>query len=292
MALGDYLSGDQRNAYEALNNLFTGFGLGSLAPTIYDYITKGYSADTIGILLQDTPEYKQRFAGNEARKRAGLPVLSPAEYLSIESSYRQAMRQGGMPEGFYDSADDFNNLIGKDVSPSELKQRVDAANQASVFANPGTQRALQDLYGIDQSHIAAYFLDPERATPLLLKQVQAAQIGGEALKRGLEVDKNFLEYTVGAGTTQAQAAQAYAQIAQELPQYQQISHQYGEEFAQRQMEYGLLEPNTTGFSDLPDKFKEPPTATMERLASWNRARAQGAKGGAETGFARSSSGMV
>ncbi len=292
MALGDYLSGEQRNAFEALNNLFTGFGLGSLAPKIYEYIQNGYSADTIGILLQDTPEYKQRFAGNEERKRKGLPVLSPSEYLSVESSYRQIMRQGGMPEGFYDQPVDFNGFIGGDMSPSELKQRVDAANEASVLANPGAQRALKELYGIDQPHVAAYFLDPTRATPLLMKQMAAAQIGGEALKRGLSVDKDFLEMTVGAGVTQAQAAQAYAQIAQELPDYQRIAHQYGEEFTQRQMEYGLLEPNTTGFSDDPNRLKEPPTQNMERLASWNRARAQGARGGAEIGLARTSSGMV
>jgi len=292
MALGDYLSGEQRNAFEALNNLFSGFGLGSLAPKIYEYIQNGYSADTIGILLQDTPEYKQRFAGNEERKRKGLPVLSPSEYLSVESSYRQILRQGGMPEGFYDQPVDFNGFIAGDMSPSELKQRVDAANQASLFANPGTQKALRDIYGVDQPYIAAYFLDPERATPLLMKQVQVAQLGGEALKRGLDVDKNFLEYAVGAGVTQAQASQAYAQIAQELPQYQQIAHQFGEEYTQRQMEYGLLEPNTTGFKELPDRFTEPPTQTMERLASWNRARAQGSRGGAEAGLARTTSGMV
>lgn len=292
MALGDYLSGDQRNAYEALNNLFTGFGLGSLAPKIYDYITKGYSADTIGILLQDTPEYKQRFAGNEERKKRGLPVLSPSEYLSVESSYRQTMRQGGMPEGFYDQPTDFNGFIGKDVSPSELKQRVDAANQASNLANFATRESLQRLYGIDQSHVAAYFLDPERAAPILQKQLAAAQIGAEALKRGLDLSANLEDYAL-AGYTQSQAAQAYSQIAMELPDYQKIASQYGEQFTQNQMEHAIFETATTGLEGSGEQIKgENPAAKMERLASWNRARAQGARGGAEVGLARTSSGMI
>src|SRR5882757_3766747 len=82
------LKGTERDAYLAINSLFKNYGLESLAPKIYDYVKNGYSADTISVLLQDTKEYKDRFSANEARKKAGLPVLSPAEYLSAESSYR------------------------------------------------------------------------------------------------------------------------------------------------------------------------------------------------------------
>lgn len=292
MALQDSLSGDQRNAYEALNNLFSSYGLDSLAPKIFDFIQKGYSADTISILLQDTPEYKQRFAGNEDRKKAGLPVLSPAEYLSVESSYRQIMRQGGLPPGFYDQASDFNDFIGKDLSPSELKSRVDLATQASTLANPSYKEALNRIYGVDQAHLAAYFLDPERATPLLQKQAAAAQIGAEALKRGLDISSNVEDYAT-AGITAQQAAQAYGQIAMELPDYQKIASQYGQGFTQNEFEHSILENATTGLSGTGEQIKgENPASKMERLASWARANAQGARGGAQAGLAQSASGMV
>jgi hypothetical protein len=298
VALEDYLSGDQRNAYEALNQQFNEYGLGTLAPKIFDFIQKGYNADTISLLLQDTPEFKQRFAGNEDRRKAGLPVLSPAEYLSTESSYRQIMQQAGLPPGFYDQPSDFRNFIGKDVSPTEIKQRTDLAVQNSTLANSATKEALKRMYGIDENGIAAYFLDPERAAPLLQKQAAAAAIGGEALKRGLALSQNLEEYA-GAGVTASQAAQAYTQIATNLPAYQQIAHQYGSEFTQSQYEHALLEPGTTGLTGLqPGGGREQvtgvenPTAELERLASWNRANAQGQVGAGRGGIGRSASGQV
>src|SRR5213075_88659 len=96
------LKGSELDAYLAVNALFKSYGLESLAPKIFDYVKNGYSGDTISILLQDTKEYKARFAGNEARKKAGLPVLSPADYLATEASYKQIMQQAGLPSGFYD----------------------------------------------------------------------------------------------------------------------------------------------------------------------------------------------
>lgn len=71
------LTGADRDAYLAVNALFKTYGLQSLAGKIYDYVKNGYSSDTISIMLQDTDEYKTRFAGNQARIKAGLPVLSP-----------------------------------------------------------------------------------------------------------------------------------------------------------------------------------------------------------------------
>ncbi len=292
MALGDFLSGEQRNAFEALNSLFSGYGLDSLAPKIFDFIQKGYSADTISILLQDTPEYRQRFAGNEQRKKLGLPVLSPSEYLSVESSYRQIMRQGGMPAGFYDQPSDFNKFVGLDLSPTELKQRVDLANEASNLANPSYKRALEQMYGIDSSMIAAYFLDPDRAEPILRRQAAASQIGAEALKRGLQISGSLEDYAT-AGVTAAQAAQAYGQIADQLPDYQKIASQYGETATQFEMERALLESNTTGNpADVGGQMRETPQGKFERLASWNRARATGSRGAAQSGLARTTSGMV
>lgn len=294
MALQDYLSGDQRNAYEALNQQFSQYGLGTLGPKIFDFIQKGYSADTISLLLQDTPEYKQRFAGNEDRRKAGLPVLSPAEYLSVESSYRQIMRQSGLPNGFYDQPEDFRNFIAKDVSPTEIKQRVDLAVQNSTLAPPGTLDALQQLYGIDKEHVAAYFLDSERAAPLLQKQAAAAAIGGEAIKRGLAANKDFLEQAAMSGVSTTQAAAAYGQIATTLPEYQTIGHQYNINVNQSLMEQALLQPGTTvpGGGAGPGGGTSPASQQLESLASWNRARAQGQVGAGRSGLGRSASGQV
>jgi hypothetical protein len=55
---------------------------------------------------------KRRFAGNQQRRKLGLPVLSPREYLETEAAYRQVMESAGLPRGFYDSPDDFSSWIG------------------------------------------------------------------------------------------------------------------------------------------------------------------------------------
>lgn len=237
-ATGQYdklLSGDNRDAYLALTTLFQSYGLGSLASKIYDYVKNGYSSDTISILLQDTPEYKARFAGNVARQKAGLPVLSPADYLSTEDSYRQIMRQAGLPSGFYDNTSDFVNFIGSDVSPTELQSRVDLASQATAMANPAYKEALQQM-GLDSASITAYYLDPTKALPILQKQAATAAIGAEALQRGFNFDQQYAENLATEGVTQQQAAATYSQIGQQFNQLQTLGSIYGSAWTQRQAE--------------------------------------------------------
>lgn len=234
-AVQDNLTGPDRDAYVALTDLFKSYGLGSLAPKIYDYIKNGYSADTISILLQQTDEYKQRFAGNEARKAAGLPVLSPAEYLSTEASYRQIMESAGLPSGFYDQPSDFTTWIGKNVSPTEIQSRVDLATQATTLSNPSYRQALNQM-GISDNQLTAYFLDPTRALPTLQKSAATAAIGAEALQQGLTFDVNYAQQLATSGVSQSTAQQGYAQIADTLGKYQSLAQIYGGTYDQRTAE--------------------------------------------------------
>src|SRR5674476_661886 len=96
------LTGDNRDAYLAVTNLLKQYGLEALAPTVLGFVQQVYSQDTVTVLLQDTPAYKTRFAGNAARIKADLPALSPAEYLSVESQYRSVISAAGLPKSFYD----------------------------------------------------------------------------------------------------------------------------------------------------------------------------------------------
>ncbi len=233
--LGRNLAGEQRDAFTALSSLFNSYGLGSLAPKIYSYIKNGYSADTISILLQQTDEYKQRFAGNEARRKAGLPVLNPAEYLATETSYRQIMSSAGLPAGFYDKPSDFTVWIGKNVSPTEIQSRVDLATQATTLANPSYRKALNQM-GINDSQLTAYFLDPAKALPSLQKSAATATIGAEAIQQGLTFDKKYAERLATSGISQSEARQGYSNIAQTLGQYQALADIYGGEYTQRTAE--------------------------------------------------------
>lgn len=275
-ATGQYeklLQGAERDAFLAVSALFKTYGLESLAGKIFDYVKNGYSGDTISILLQDTPEYKARFAGNELRKKAGLPVLSPAEYLSTESSYRQIMQQAGLPGGFYDKPDDFSAWIGKDVSPSEIQSRVDLATQATTLANPAYRKALNQM-GISDSELTAYFLDQKRALPLLQKSAATAAVGAEALKQGLTFDTTYAEQLATSGITADQAQQGYSQVANELETMRALGNIYGTGWTQRESEESIFEG------------KAGATQKKGRLMSAERGAFGGASGGSRGGLSQ------
>ncbi|MFF6988359.1 hypothetical protein [Streptomyces sp. NPDC010273] len=239
------LSGDNRDAYLALKSLFGTYGLDSLAGKIFDYVKQGYGADTIGLLLQDTSEYKTRFAGNTARAKAGLAVLNPADYLATEASYRQILSSAGLPKGFYDNPADFQNWIAGDVSPTEIKDRVDLATAAVGQSNPEYRNALYQMYGINEADLTAYFLDRKNAEPILKKQAAAGAIGAAALRRGFAASALDLEGYATMGVTADQAEQAYSQIAQGFSSMLGIAGRYGDVWNQQKAEQEVFTPGAT-----------------------------------------------
>jgi hypothetical protein len=273
------LQGDNRDAYLALKSLFGQYGLGSLAGKIYDFVKQGYGADTIGLLLQDTKEYKTRFAANEARAKAGLPVLNPADYLSTESAYRQILSSAGLPKGFYDNPADFQNWIAGDVSPTEIKDRVDLATAATGQANPQYKQALYQMYGINESDLTAYFLDRKTAEPILKKQAAAGAIGAAALRRGFTADRLNLEGYATVGITADQAEQAYSQIADGFEGMLGIAGRYGTTWNQQQAEQEVFTPGaaaSVGAESAAEKGK--------RLRSQERAQFAGGQGSSVQGL--------
>lgn len=266
------LTGASRDAFVALNDLFISYGLGSLAPKIFSYIQNGYSADTISLLLQDTAEYKQRFAGNELRKKQGLAVLNPADYLATEASYRQILASAGLPKSFYDQTSDFTNWIGGDVSPTEIKGRVDLATAATTAADPFLKQQMAAFYGVDDAHLTAYFLDQTKALPLLQKQEAAAQFGAEAARRGLLSDKNSMMDYVNQGFSQSQASQGFQQVAEELPNLQALAARFGTTFGQAEEESTVFGTNANSLTK------------KKALGTQERAMFGGASGGAAAGL--------
>lgn len=228
-----------RNAYEYLSRLFEGWGLGSLAPKILEFVQQGYDADTIMLMLQDTDEYKDRFAGNEQRKAAGLAVLAPAEYLALERQYRQLLSTAGMPQGFYDDNSDFTSWIAGDVSPAEIQERVSLASSALYSSDSYYLQTLKS-YGLGDGDLVAYMLDTKKALPLLQKTVRAAQVGAEAARNSLGITQNRAEYFGDLGVTADQARQAYQTIGESLPTASKLGALYGEQYGQTDLEDELL----------------------------------------------------
>lgn len=233
------LSGSNRDAFVALETLFTSYGLGSLVNSIFNFVKQGYSQDTISLLLQQTPEYQQRFAGNAIRQKNGLAVLSPADYLATEASYYQVVKAAGLPANFYDSTADWVQWIGNDVSPSEVQSRVQMAQTATEQAPPDLVDALGQM-GVPKQSLVAYFLDDTKALPLLQTQFNAAQIGAAALRNNLVMDPGRATAMANMGISVDQANSAYQQIGETLPTLEELGKIYNQNYTQQTAENALL----------------------------------------------------
>jgi len=206
----------QQSAFDVVNDLLRMYGLEELTTFVGNFITQSDVVDPNVLMgeIRQQPAYQQRFAANEARRRAGLNVLSESQYLALENTYRQYMRNSGLPANFYDSPEDFQNLIASDVSPAEFAERVNQGYEAVRFADPQVISQMQELYGVSEGELAAYFLDPDRATPVLLQRAQAAQTAAGAAQAGMQLSVAEAEQLAQEGITQQQARAGAALIEQ------------------------------------------------------------------------------
>ena len=208
--------------YEDVVDFLREFGLEGLAPVLRAAIEDDptqfsgpFGQQAVFRTVRNTPEYRERFKGLEARQRAGLPPISEAQYIAIENDYRSVLRGNGMPQGFYDTQDDFARFIGNDIRGDELNARIQAGFRAVTEAEPGTKEELKRLYGVQDADLAAFFLDPARAQTEVIKKAEAARRATAAREQGFQIQAGTAEELVSRGVTQGQASQGFQAIAEQ-----------------------------------------------------------------------------
>jgi hypothetical protein len=196
---------------DAVRTMFEGFGLGSLYPTILDYARKGYNADSILVHLRQTPEYKARFPAMEALSKKGRSI-SEADYVGYEKQTAAIEQRYGLPNGML--MGHVTDLLTEEVSVAELNDRVTIAVADSIMAPQDLKDQIRDYYGIDpETAMAAYYLDPDVALPLLEKQSQAARIGVWSQRQGLNgVGVSTAEELQALGVSEAAAAEGFGTV--------------------------------------------------------------------------------
>lgn len=209
----------------ALTAKFTNYNLASLIPKIKELAISGVGEATIIAELAATEEYKTRFSANQDRIKKNLAVLSPAEYLAVEDGYRQTLRAYGLTQ--FDNDAYVKQFISNDISPTELSNRVVTAVQRVRNADPAIQTQLKEYYGIGDTDLVAYVLDPLQQFQKIERQVAAAEIGVAAGRQGLKAGVNVAEQLAAQGITQAEAQKGYATIADILPTAEKLSDIYG-----------------------------------------------------------------
>ena len=225
----------RQSAYDLLLQQFSQYGLASLVEPLKGLITSGINPSEFTIRLRETDAYKKRFAANQARIGKGLRALSEAEYIDLEDAYQDIMVRYGLPKTYFERGDmgiqqGFEKLIGGNVSPVELENRVSTAYNRVFNAAPDIQKALREFYPeIGNGDILAYVLDPENAVENIKRKVTAAEIGGAATLVGLGTARTRAEELQRFGVTGEQARQGFTTISEFLPQAQVLGERYAKQ---------------------------------------------------------------
>lgn len=244
----------QVDSIAAISALLSSYGIGDLSTAITDAVIKGYSSDTIQLIMQDPKgtdplavAFQARFPANKARLAAGKAVLSPAEYLAAERSYSQVLQSYGVAG--LATREKMNAFITNDISAAEVSDRVGLAVNRVRNADADTKAALALYYPmLNQTDIVGAVLDPAEGLPALQRKVQIAEIGGAALAQGLKtVDaagkltginiKMGEEALATLGVTKEQARAGFQQVAEVTPRGEFLSSiSTGEDYNQLQAE--------------------------------------------------------
>jgi hypothetical protein len=248
------------NAIAAIAALLSSYGIGDLSSAITEAVQKGYTSDTIQLIMQDPNSkdplavaFQKRFPANKTRLTAGKSVLSAAEYLAAERSYTQVLQSYGVST--LATRDRMNSFIANDISAAEVSDRVGLAVDRVKNADPFTKAALAEYYPmLTQGDIVAAVLDPAEGLPSLKRKVNIAEIGGAAAVQGLktglgsmsETSKQFENVTTGAlgaealasfGITQEEARKGYQTVASIAPRSEFLSSiSTGEDYTRLQAE--------------------------------------------------------
>jgi hypothetical protein len=229
------INGEMQDAYQLLFDEFSALGLGALVADGKDLLMKATSIAAMPDALRSTKAYMTRFSANDARIKAGLRAISPAEYLKLEDQYQEVMRNYGLPASYYTPGqygkqEGFEKLIANDVSNTELEDRISTAQKRVINANPEVTTALKQFYpDITNGDILAYTLDPKNAIENIKRKVTAAEIGGAALtQKGLTTSLARAEELQKYGVDKAAATAGYSAIGDGLQRGSELASIYGE----------------------------------------------------------------
>jgi hypothetical protein len=233
----------QVDSIAAIKALLSSYGIGELGDAVTNAVIKGYSADTIDLIMQDPNSndplavaFQTRFSANKARAAAGKSVLSPGAYLALERQYTETMRSFGVAG--LAKQETLSSFISNDVSPTEVADRVGLAVTRIQNADPETKKALAQYYPmLSQTDIVTSFLDPKEGLPALQRKVTMAEIGGAGLVQGMNVAQSTAADLADYGVTKDEARKGYATVAELTPRADFLSQiSQGENYGQTEAE--------------------------------------------------------
>jgi len=268
----------QVDSIAAIKALLSSYGIGDLSDAITNAVVKGYTNDTIQLIMQDPNSkdplavaFQMRFPANKVRAAAGKSVLSPAEYLRAERSYTEVLKSYGVSN--LASKEKLSQFISNDISATEVSDRVGIAINRVQNADADTKKALAEYYPmLNQADIIGAVLDPAEGLPALQRKVQIAEIGGAALAQGIKTAAGKTNILMGAetlanlGVTQAKAREGFQQVAEVTPRGSFLTS-----ISASDEKYGQLQAEQEAFQGLASAKRARQALTAEEQARFGGA---------------------
>ena len=277
------LENARREAREGASTFLRGildqYGLGSLSGQVESLVNQwGTNVNVIAERLRQTEPYKQRFKGMLTLQQRGIPdIRNEAEYLNLETQYRQAFRESGLRDylgtpGTQAEYDAIGRLVGDfSLSVNEVRDRITDAQRVVAETPQEVRDSLQRFYNVDPSTLTAYVLDPQRTTGEIQRRANAAIVGGYATRAGLDfgagVSERIGEFLGGERDITG---------TQIEPQLSQIAGIQRSTARLAQLEQGNLTAEETALSTL--QLDEEAQRKVRGLQSRERARFGGTSG--------------
>lgn len=239
----------RQSAFDFIRTQAQNLGIGeSVADRIIDFVAqKGFSQEAINLAIQDTPEFKSRFAGIELYKQnfasdiaAGKKAVqpSPAEYVAYEKKVQDVLNRFGLSD--LANQQTYAELIGNDVSAVEVTDRITDVYDRIQNADDVLKTQLRTFFPKYQDSDFARALltgkTPDDMANQLKKRLTTAEISSEAVRAGLSVEAQRAEQLQAMGVSRIAARAGYSKIAEQQTGLSKLASIYQTDVAGIQQE--------------------------------------------------------
>lgn len=203
-----------------LGGLFSVTPDGSPSGWLWTQMQEGVrSEEELLMKLETTPEFRNRFQvifdmRDRANRGENVVVPTASDVLKYESAYMQVMAAANVPSSFYDSFEDAQNAIRRNLTIDQIQDRIDVSYGLVRDMPVEVRDAFEQFYG-DSSDgaLVAAVLDPEKALSTLDRQARAAQIAGFGRQQRVQISQTQAEEFAGmtSARTRGEAAQGTQQ---------------------------------------------------------------------------------
>lgn len=205
---------EMEDAYSELQQVLNQFGLTSLDSWLWEQIENNASNTKILQELRGTTEYQQRFAGLLDYNQRGVgPAMTEMDLMEYEQSIKDIAARASLPDDMFDKPEDFFALLKGDVSVAEFADRATEVWQKVTTAPPAIREYFSQTYGVrGDEMLAAYIADPDKNNATLIRQAEAAVVGGVGKMFGYDVDEKTATMLGEMGVDLSRAAEGFASL--------------------------------------------------------------------------------